>query len=89
MRPPEAEAVRAEHAVLAKMDAHERVVALAAACIDSEVGTARQIEELIMVAEVMARHLDERDRCRLAALLLDTAIRLVTRWHERIQPEAN
>ena len=81
MQPPEAEAVRAEHAVLTGMDAHERVVALAAACIDSEACAARQAEAMVMITEIMGKHLGEADRLRLAAFMVDAAVRLVTRWH--------
>jgi hypothetical protein len=75
------QAEHAEQAVLLKMDPFDRVVALAHACIESETGAVRQAETLCMICKIMGEHLNEADRLRLAAYMVDLAIRLVTRWH--------
>jgi hypothetical protein len=71
----------AEHEILRRMSPHDRMTALCCAAIDSETGAARQAETMAMICKIMGEHLNEADRLRLAAYMVDLAVRLVTRWH--------
>jgi hypothetical protein len=69
------------HDEQAEQAAFARAVALADACIKSESGALRQAEALVMVTKILGEHLNEADRHRLAAYMLDVALKLVRWWH--------
>jgi hypothetical protein len=71
----------AEHAILRRMSPHDRTVALITAAIDSETGALRQAEALAIITAAIGQHLSEPDRRRLAAIMIDLAVKLIVRWH--------
>jgi len=68
------------HRLLVEMDPTERTTALCAAAIEGH-DVVRQVCRLIALIEVIGTYLDEVERVALADSMVDSAIRLVTRWH--------
>jgi hypothetical protein len=77
----EAKAARDVHAMLGELESFDRVCTLLAAVLDYDRGAVQQVKWLAAVIETMGKRLPESERVALASVLIDSAMRLVCRWH--------